>query len=79
MHSGYGFGNMMGSGGGFLWMLLWTVLLVGLVALIVWLVGKGSRSLREQRESPQAILKRRYAHGDIDEDEYHKHLEELRH
>lgn len=78
MHYGYGIGNMMGWGYGAFGMLIWAVILVGIVALVVWLVGRSSRTSQERRESPQEVLKLRYAHGEIDEDEYHKQLEELR-
>ena len=63
--------GMMGWGMGFggLWMLL---LLVGLVALVVWLVRlmfpQGSAS--DESEKPLEIAQRRYARGEISREEF---------
>lgn len=78
MYHSYGIGHMMGYGYGVFGMLIWALILVGIVALVVWIVNRSSRTSRPRRESPQDILKLRYAHGEIDEDEYRKRLEELR-
>lgn len=78
MYHSYGIGHMMGYGYGVFGMLIWALILVGIVALVVWIVNRSSRTSRQRRESPQDILKLRYAHGEIDEDEYRKRLEELR-
>lgn len=79
MHYAYGFGHMMGSGYGLFWMILWAAVLIGIVALIGWWFAKAFRSSQGAHESPQEILKIRYAHGEINDDEYRKRLEELRH
>lgn len=60
-------------------MILWWI--VGIVVL-VWLVrlatgsvgGPGARS----EETPEQILKRRYANGEIDREQYQRQLEDLR-
>ncbi len=73
-------GDMMGGGmmGGMgLWMLLWA--LVGLAVLALAVVGVISLVRRADtprpgpttdRETPEELLRRRYAAGEIDEDEY---------
>lgn len=67
--------EMMG-GGMAAWMAVWTVLLLGLLALgTAWLVRRGLRAADTSRqpaleETPTEILRRRYAAGEIDEDEY---------
>ena len=59
-----------------LWPLIWLVVIV----LVVWVaaraIGGGSASLRE--DSPEAILKRRYARGEIDREEYDRRLSDVR-
>ena len=86
----FGLGPMMGQGGmmgqgwglfGIIWMLVPLLFLGGLVALIVWAVTQlaserhatGSAGVHEQ--SAEEILRQRFAHGEIDAEEY----EERRH
>jgi|SRR5215204_1670635 len=79
-----GQGGMMGGGWGLfgiIWMLVPLLFLGGLVALIVWAVTQlaserhatGSAGVPEQ--SAEEILRQRFAHGEIDAEEY----EERRH
>lgn len=49
---------------------------IGLLAAVVWLVIVGLRPSAPS-ESPEAILKRRYAAGEIDTKEYETRLEKL--
>lgn len=86
MDYGYGYGpgwNMMegwggyaGYGFGLVHMLIWIVVLVGVVALVVWLVravaGTNAHHLPPApRRSPGLdVLEERYARGEIDRDEY---------
>ncbi|MQA05932.1 MAG: SHOCT domain-containing protein [Streptosporangiales bacterium] len=77
--------SMMGGMG--LWMLVWVLLLLALLTAavvgVIALARRGTNALRaDQREeraveSPEDILKRRYAAGEIDEDEYHRRLSDL--
>jgi putative membrane protein len=53
------------------------VLLVVIGVLIWWLVGK-PRNLRALPESPEEVLKRRYARGEINKEEYERMLSDLR-
>ena len=67
----------------------WVVMMLGMVIFwaavivgIVWLArgfdgGRGSPRPRE-RETPQEILDRRFAEGDISLDEYHERRETIR-
>ena len=48
-----------------------------LVLLIRWLPGS-IRGLETPKESAKEILKRRYARGDIDKEEYDRKLSDLR-
>jgi putative membrane protein len=73
-----GIGHMMGYGYGLAWMILWAAVVIGIAALVGWWFAKSYRNAREYHESPQEILKLRYAHGEISDDEYHKRLDELR-
>jgi putative membrane protein len=59
------------------WMWIWWILIiVALVFLIRWLVvqSSGGRS----SDSPEQELKRRYARGEIDREEFQRSLEDLR-
>jgi putative membrane protein len=66
----------MGMGGMMLWMLIWGLVGVALLVLavvgVVWLVRRtNSRGeVEAAAESPEEILRRRYAAGELDEDEY---------
>jgi putative membrane protein len=66
-----------GMGGGMMmWMLLWAVVGLAVLALavtgVVWLVRRSSPDTVPRQESPEEILKRRYAAGEIDEDEFQR-------
>ena len=71
-----GMDGMGGMGGMMMWMVLWGVVglaLIGVsIAGIVWVVrrGDGRRRPNPSAESPEDVLKRRYAAGEIDEDEF---------
>ncbi len=63
-------------GGGFMW-IFWILLFV----VLVWVVkavmtDTGSKNTTAD-DSPLEILKKRYAHGEIDEDEYIRRRNEL--
>lgn len=75
-----GMGNMMdGSGGMMVLGVIVMLVLLGLtVTGIVWLVrslNKRNRTaITPKANDPREILQRRYADGDIDEDEYFRRL-----
>ena len=61
--------------GGILWIAFW----VSLIYLGIWFVrGRSSEGSTEPREEPLEILKRRYARGEISQEEFdriRKHLD----
>jgi putative membrane protein len=59
-------------------MVVWVLLLVLLVALIVWLVSRASRGPDRGVDSAEEVLRRRFAAGDIDAEEYERRLSALR-
>ncbi len=74
------YGHMAYGWGGW-WMWLWPLFLIIFVVIVIWLLAKGARSRGDggiHRQTPEDILKERYARGEIDHDEYRKRMEELR-
>jgi putative membrane protein len=77
---GYGMGPGMmgwGCGSGWPWPIMmfvfWIVVIVGVVFLVRWLVLSASKGRGpSQEESSLDILKKRYAKGEINKDEYEK-------
>jgi putative membrane protein len=69
-----GYGAHMG------WMWLWWIVGLGLLVLLVWAVARaaGSPSPPRGEDSPETILKRRYARGEVDREEYERRLTDLR-
>lgn len=68
--------NNCGFGFGPIYMLLfWGVLIIGLVALIRWLVN--SEQNKNQEKSALDILKERYAKGEIDRKEFEDKKKDL--
>ncbi len=73
MSDGQAMDGMMGGwwGFGLLWMLFWIALLV-LVVVAIWrlLQGRPGGATDSREESPMEILKRRYAQGEINREEF---------
>jgi len=63
----------MGIGMGWMW-IFWVLVLAAIVAVLVWALAASRRSAAG-RESPEEILKRRYARGDITKEQF----EQMRH
>ncbi len=63
------------------WMLIWALagvaLLVAIVLGTIWLIRRGGGSA-DRVDSPEEILRRRFAVGEIDEDEYFRLRADLR-
>ncbi|MGD8331621.1 MAG: SHOCT domain-containing protein [Acidobacteriota bacterium] len=70
--------NMGWFGGGAMW-LFWILLIVVVVVLARWLMPQGGSSRPPAvDESPEGILKRRYARGELNKDDYEQRLAEIR-
>ncbi len=67
---------MYGNGFGWGWMMLMPLLWIALIAVVVWAAVKVTQrppdrpAGQQQRETPQEILDRRFASGEIDVDAY---------
>jgi len=71
--------NMWDGGSHMAWMGLWWLIAIALVVLLVRALwpGRGWLGPRDERESPEKILKRRYAAGEIDRETYERMRREL--
>jgi putative membrane protein len=60
-------------------MWVWWILGIALVVAVVWVIARaGGRGQEPRHESSEEILKRRYANGEIDHEEYERRLQDLR-
>lgn len=74
MHWDYGWG--MGSGlGWFLMILFWVLVILGIVYLVKAITGSARKG--EKEESALDILKKRYARGEINKEEFEKMKDDL--
>ncbi|MGB8703673.1 MAG: SHOCT domain-containing protein [Gillisia sp.] len=48
--------------------LSWIILVVFIIAIVLWI--KNPNNVREKKENPLEILKRRFAKGEITQEEY---------
>ena len=62
------------------WMWLWWIVGLGVLVLLVWAIARAAASPAPPRgeDSPDTILKRRYARGELDREEYERRLSDLR-
>ena len=73
----YGHDESMWFGGGYMW-LFWIILIVRIALVVKLVAGKDSSAPRSsEEESPLSILKKRYARGEIDEEEFERRSREL--
>ena len=74
------YGNeMMDGGGGWMmaWMLVWLLIVIGVLAVAVFAIVRFSSPRRDSRDDARDILRRRYAAGQVDKDEYLSRLADL--
>jgi putative membrane protein len=69
------FGNH-GFMGGFMWV-FWLAVVVGIIFLVKWIIEQGRQSAQSTDSNPLDILKRRYARGEIDKEEYERKWKDL--
>lgn len=62
-------------GGGWM-MFFWWFIIIVLVIFVIWSVMNSGQN-NQRKETPMEILKRRYANGEIDEEEFQKRKKEL--
>ena len=62
--------------GGWMW-LFWLLLVVLIIVLVRWAAGTG-RDVNQGDRSAEAVLKERYARGEIGREEYERVLADLR-
>lgn len=79
MTNNYSTNSMMNfgfmSGGWFFMVLFWVLIVVGIVALVKWLIQQGRDSV--QTKTPVDILKERYAKGEINQKEFEEKKKDL--
>lgn len=61
-----------------IWVALWGIAAIGFLIALGWLLYFAVGGRFDSTDSPEAILRRRYAAGEIDTDEYNRRLTELR-
>jgi putative membrane protein len=63
-------------GWGWSW-IFWVFLIIVAALIVAWALGP-RRRVRYSSQTPEEILKMRYARGEIDREEYQRRLEDLR-
>jgi putative membrane protein len=72
-------GNFGGWALGFGWifmLLFWALVILGIVAIVKWLMGVGTSGAAAPK-TPLQILEERYARGEIDRDEFEQKKRDL--
>ena len=60
------------------WMVLWWAFGIAVLVLLVWGVSRATGGFPGGSETPEQILKRRYARGELDREEYQRRLDDVR-
>ena len=68
----WGYGWSMG------WMMVSWLVWILIIALLVWVLFRVIARPAASDDSPETILKRRYARGEIDREEYERRLSDIR-
>jgi putative membrane protein len=60
--------------------IFWALIIIGIVALVRYLTRSGQPTATPpaHRPTPEQLLAERFAHGEIDQDEYRRSLDTLR-
>jgi len=61
--------------GGYMW-LFWIIVLIVVVLLIKWIIDSTSQK-NKNKETPLEILKKRYAKGEIDKEEFEQKKKDI--
>jgi putative membrane protein len=72
----YGYQDMMGWGGGIGMIAFWIIMLIVFVLLVKLYTSQSSVRM-EKEESPIEIIKKRYASGKIDKEEFEQKKKDL--
>ncbi|WP_198552600.1 SHOCT domain-containing protein [Psychromonas sp. MB-3u-54] len=72
----YGYQDMMGWGGGIGMIAFWIILIIVFVLLVKLYTSQSSVTM-EKEESPIEIIKKRYASGKIDKEEFEQKKKDL--
>ncbi len=62
--------------GGFMW-IFWIAIIVGIIFLVKWMVMQNRPGEQKREENPLEILKKRYARGEIDKEEFEQKKKDL--
>lgn len=62
--------------GGWMW-IFWVAVIVGIVFLIRWIITQGREDEPRDKENALEILKKRYAKGEIDKEEFKQKKKDL--
>ncbi|HEX7400705.1 MAG TPA: SHOCT domain-containing protein [candidate division Zixibacteria bacterium] len=62
--------------GGFMW-IFWILIIIGLFFLVKWLVEQSRSNQTRQDESSLEILRKRYAKGEINKEEFEQKKKDL--
>lgn len=75
----FGHNEMMWGFGGWRMTFFWILVIIGIVFLVRWLVDQGrtNRKMLPGEESALEILKRRYAKGEINKEEFEQKKKDL--
>ena len=68
--------DMMGWGGGVAMIIFWIIIII-LIVVLVKFIATQSSVRTERKETPIEIIKRRYASGEIDKEEYEQKKKDL--
>jgi len=69
-------GGNMGFMGGFMW-IFWIAVIVGIIFLVKWAVQQNRPVEGKLEESSLELLKKRYARGEIDKEEFEQKKKDL--